>query len=346
MTVLEGRKLGFEFLVLEEKPDSPACKVADACFSYDKVDEFLRWCHVVTFEFEHIPDYILEKVYPVALPSVEVLELKKSRIKEKSFYKRMGYPVPSFRIAQGKELPSLLRDVCLPVVVKRDVMGYDGKGQYVVNHPQDAQVIATSYPHEWFLVEDWVDFAMEFSIIGVRDKSGRVLLYPPTVNFHQQGILLYNKTASLEVKEAQDILHHLMEDLGIVGVLAVEFFYTKDGKVLINEMAPRVHNTGHYTLDGCYTSQFENLVRAVTGLPLGSTSLKCPAGMVNILGLGLEDLDLHFLLSVEGAKLYWYSKSKKPRRKMGHINVVGRTEEEVEYKINRLLEMYHVLEEK
>ncbi|MCS7307010.1 MAG: ATP-grasp domain-containing protein, partial [Aquificaceae bacterium] len=186
-----------------------------------------------------------------------------------------------------------------------------------------------------------VDFNFEFSLIGVRDSRGNRKIYPLTVNYHEGGILLYNSTRALQIKEAEEILLSLMENLNLVGLIAVEFFYTWDGKVLINEMAPRPHNTGHYSLDGCYTSQFENLLRAVCGLPLGSTRLKAPSGMVNILGLSLEDISLQELLSVDGSKLYWYGKSKKPRRKMGHINITATTEQELEEKIERLLNLIY-----
>ncbi|MDQ7037880.1 MAG: ATP-grasp domain-containing protein, partial [Aquificota bacterium] len=197
-----------------------------------------------------------------------------------------------------------------------------------------------------FVVEELVDFEREVSVVGVRDDMGRVEVFPLTENLHREGILIHNRTVTLpEVeREVTSITKALMEDLNIVGLLAVEFFITGDGKVLINEIAPRPHNTGHYTLDGTYTSQFENLIRAICGLPLGSTRLKAPSGMVNILGLDLEDINLRDLLSTEGTKIYWYGKKKRPRRKMGHINVVGRTEREVGAKIRVLAEALYTRE--
>ncbi|SNZ13076.1 5-(carboxyamino)imidazole ribonucleotide synthase [Hydrogenobacter hydrogenophilus] len=340
MTILEGRKLGFEFFVLDKDPKSPACKVADACFTPEQVETFLKSCDVITYEFEHIEQELVEKVSHLLSPSAEVLRLKSSRLREKSFYRKMGYPTAEFTFAKGKELYKRLAEFGLPAVVKAEKLGYDGKGQYLVKSLLQVDEIFKNHPKdENFLVERFVNFLFEFSLIGVRSKRGDTRVYPMTINHHEKGILLYNYTSGMHVKEAHNILTSLMEDLNIVGLLAVEFFFCQDGKVLINEMAPRPHNTGHYTLDGCYTSQFENLLRAITDLPLGSTSLKLPSGMVNLLGVSLEDIDLRSLLSVEGSKLYWYGKEKRERRKMGHINIVANTQKEVEEKIKSILHL-------
>ncbi len=338
MTILEGRKLGFDFFVLDPDPKAPASRVADRWFPPEQVEDFIRHCHVITYEFEHLQEDILEKVYDLTTPSLNVLEIKRSRIREKEFYRRKGYPTAEFSVAGWAELRERIESFGLPCVVKSERLGYDGKGQYRVYYLEDVgQVLKNHSQDERFLVERFVDFSFEFSLIGVRDKKGNSRLYPLTVNQHEGGILLYNQTRNLSVKEAEEIVLSLMEDLDLVGLVAVEFFYTWDGRVLINEFAPRPHNTGHYSLDGSYTSQFENLLRAICGLPLGSTRLKVPSGMVNILGLSLEDMDLQSLLSIEGTRLYWYGKEKKPRRKMGHINIVASTEQELEEKLERIV---------
>ena len=341
MTILEGRKLGFEFFVLEEDPNAPACRVSDRCFLPGQVEEFSKLCDVVTYEFEHIPNEVLERVGYRLTPALDVLHIKKSRIREKSFYAKGGYPTPRFTYAKGKELLQACQSFGFPLVLKRDRLGYDGKGQYLVRSVDDLREPMEEYPEDLFLLEEYVEFDFEYSVVGVRDKRGRVRTYTPTVNHHQGGILLYNYTTQEELKEGKEITVSLMEDLKIVGLLAVEFFYAK-GKSLINEMAPRPHNTGHYTLDGSFTSQFENLLRAISDLPLGSTDLKAPSGMVNLLGLSLEDLDLQELLSVEGSKLYWYGKEKRPRRKVGHVNVCAQTHEQVREKTLHILRLvYH-----
>lgn len=338
MTILEGKKLGFEFLVLEENTRAPACKVADGCFTKERLEEFFRLCDVITYEFEHVDEEVLNFVSPKLLPSIDVLKIKRSKVQEKLFLERLGYPVPRFTHCTLKDLKNKLEEFGLPAVVKSESFGYDGKGLYRVYTLEDIQSIIQNHkPDEVFLVEELIDFDFEISIVGARDKEGNILTYTPTYNYNHSGILLYNYTLEEDVKQAEEIFMQLAEDLRYVGILAIEFFYVK-GKVLINEIAPRVHNTGHYTLDGSYTSQFENHVRAICGLPLGSTKLKAPSGMVNLLGLSLEDIPIHELLSIEGTKLYYYGKEKRPRRKMGHVNVVSEDYQSLKEKVQKVLQ--------
>ena len=340
MTILEGRKLGFKFFVLDKNPNAPASRVADGWFPPEKVEEFSRLCDVITYEFEHIEDSVLENLKGEVLPNLEVLRIKRSRGSEKSFLLKAGYPVPRFQVCGLENLEECVKRVGLPAVVKAERLGYDGKGQYRIQDLEDLERVSSNHSQgESFVVEEMVRFRAEVSAVGVRDRKGRIEVFPVTQNVHEEGILLYNWTIDEgEVpKEVVDIVSDLMEDLSVVGLLAVEFFLTEEGKILINEFAPRPHNTGHYTLDGTYTSQFENLLRAITGLPLGSTRLKAPSGMVNILGLSLEDIDLENILSVEGTKLYWYGKEKRERRKMGHVNVVAEDMETLRAKLQRIL---------
>ncbi len=344
MTILEGRKIGLEFLVLDSNPRSPASRIADRWFPPEDVGEFLSLADVVTAEFEHIPEDILSQASYKMKPSAEVLLMKRSRIEEKRTLLKLGYPLPRFLWGDREVLGDLVRTLGLPAVVKAERQGYDGKGQYRVGSEEDlSRIVSNHPPEERFVVEEFVSFEREVSLIGVRDDLGRVKVFPLTENYHKEGILLYNRTTHLpEVeKEAASITCSLMEDLKVVGLLAVEFFVTGNGRILINEIAPRPHNTGHYTLDGTYTSQFENLVRAICGLPLGSTHLKSPSGMVNILGMDMEDLNLSDILSVEGAKVYWYGKEKRPRRKMGHVNLVGRSEHEVRSKLDKVIDLIY-----
>ncbi len=340
MTILEGRKLGFEFYVLDKEKGAPACRVADASFTPDQIKAFVNSCDVITYEFEHIDESLIDAVSDILLPSPDVLRLKKSRIEEKKFYRKMGYPTAEFSFAKAQDLSIELIKFGLPAIIKSEKLGYDGKGQYRIEDPSQVEDVLKNHPKdEKFLIEKLINFLLEFSLIGVRDKKGKTKIYPLTINYHDKGVLLYNYTGNLKLKEAEDILLSLMSDLKIVGLLAVEFFLCEDGRILINEMAPRPHNSGHYTLDGCYTSQFENLLRSITNLPLGSTDLKVPAGMINLLGVSLEDIDLDSVLSVEGTKLYWYGKEKRERRKMGHINVVASTERQLQEKISSVLNL-------
>ncbi len=342
MTILEGRKLGYRFLVLDESPDAPASRVADRWFPPEQVEDFCREADVITYEFEHIDEEVLSQLVGEVRPSLEVLELKRSRIREKTFLSRRGYPVCRFREADRETLEEALEEIGYPAVVKSESLGYDGKGQYRIASPADLEDLKGA-AGERFLVEEFVPFTSEISAVGVRSRSGEIKVYPVTENVHEGGILLYNYVSSRrEVERAVvSIVSELMEELSLVGLLAVEFFLTEEEDLLINEFAPRPHNTGHYTLDGTYTSQFENLLRVVTDLPPGSTKLKLSAGMVNILGLSLEDIDLREVLSVEGARLYWYGKKKRPRRKMGHVNVVATDRGELTGKMGRILDLLY-----
>lgn len=338
MTVLEGRKLGHEFYVLDKSPNSPAVRVADGWYPPNRAREFSDRCDVITYEFEHIDENVLSSLGKDTTPPLEVLRLKKSRILEKRFLLYHGYPVAPFEVLRTRELTQL--EFRKTLVAKAQSLGYDGKGQYVIESPEDLKPLLENHgPDEEFLVEEFVDFSAEVSLIGVRDYEGRVEMYPVSFNYHREGILLYNYAPYDTPLESRlkDIVSRLMEDLKVVGLLAVEFFITKEGEPLVNEFAPRPHNTGHYTLDGAYTSQFENLLRAITGLPLGSTDLKLPTGMVNLLGVSLEDFDVKELLSLPGVKLYWYGKEKRPKRKLGHVNVCGKSVEEVKEKMEVVL---------
>ncbi|MGB9874071.1 MAG: ATP-grasp domain-containing protein, partial [Hydrogenobacter sp.] len=183
MTILEGRKLGFEFFVLDKDSKSPACKVADSCFTPEQVETFLKSCDVITYEFEHIEQDLVEKVSHLLSPSAEVLRLKSSRLREKSFYRKMEYPTTEFTFAKGEELYKRLAEFGLPAVVKAEKLGYDGKGQYLVKSLLQVDEIFKNHPKdENFLVERFVSFLFEFSLIGVRSKRGDIKVYPMTIN--------------------------------------------------------------------------------------------------------------------------------------------------------------------
>ncbi len=336
MTIFENRKLNYNFFVLGNNPDAPASKIADRFFRYEDFEDFLKISEEIVFEFEHIPEFVFEKLEKY--PNFEALKIKRSRISEKIFLKNKGYPVAEFSYVYGHNLKEKIKDFKFPVVVKAETLGYDGKGQYVVKRELDISEILKNHSlNESFIIEEFVKFKYEVSAIGVRDKKGNTDIYPVSFNYHEDGILIYNYAPFIEDKRINEIVLSLMEDLDITGLLAVEFFIDENGNPIINEFAPRPHNTGHWTMDGAYTSQFENLIRAVSNIPIGSTKPKLPAGMVNILGKALEDIDINSILEIEGTKLYWYGKTKKERRKMGHINLVSDNIETVKEKLNQIL---------
>ncbi|MCS7308490.1 MAG: ATP-grasp domain-containing protein, partial [Aquificaceae bacterium] len=182
MTVMEGKRMGFKFFVLDHDPESPASKVADRWFPPERVEDFIKASEVITYEFEHIPQEVLEKVYDLTIPSVNLLELKRSRIREKEFYRKEGYPTPDFIISSGDRLSEDIKTFGFPCVVKAEKLGYDGKGQYRVLYSEDVDyILKNHHSEEKFLVERLVDFNFEFSLIGVRDSRGNRKIYPLTV---------------------------------------------------------------------------------------------------------------------------------------------------------------------
>lgn len=325
MTLLAGRRYPFEFFVLDDKW-GPACTLALEWFPFAKVSAFLDRVDLVLYEFEHIPLEVLELTSRKSPLPPDCLLLKMDRSREKEFLKTRGYPLPEFSVARDiDQLKEAVKRIGYPCVIKQTAYGYDGKGQLVIPSAVEWRDPLFGGP---FVVERFVPFDLEVSVIGVRNPRGEIALYPLMVNTHNGGILWYNHPpdpplGELEM-EAQEIVAELMEDLHIVGVLAVEFFVEKD-MLLINEIAPRPHNTGHYTLTASQTSQFENFLRVSLGFPPGSTSLLKPGGMVNLIGIPLRDDLLADILSHPTAQLYWYQKEVKRGRKVGHVNFTGET---------------------
>lgn len=339
MTILEGRKLGVRFAVLDMNPGSPACRLADFCFTPDSVEEFVRTSDVITWEFEHIEGGVLESCSPKLISPNWILDLKKSRAQEKTFLSKRGFPTPEFTISSGEGIDIAIQRIGLPAVVKRDAWGYDGKGQFLIRDFGDMESFRSRVSSkESFVVEKFIDFRAEVSLITVRDRNGRTYHYPMTENTHREGILIKNRVVYNEnlIREAREINEALCRELSLTGLLAVEYFVTKEGRLLVNEFAPRPHNTGHYTLDGAVTSQFENLVRVLMGLPTGSTDLVKPSAMVNIIGKDLDSISVGEILEIRGTKLYWYGKEPRSRRKMGHVNIVSDSFEELDRLVNRV----------
>ncbi|MEN3034057.1 MAG: 5-(carboxyamino)imidazole ribonucleotide synthase [Aquificaceae bacterium] len=329
MLALEAKRMGMSVFVLEEDTKAPACRVADRCFKKSELEIFKKTCDRITVEFEYLEEDILDYLEDKLFPDVSVLKLKKSRVMEKEFLSSRGYPVASFKKCKKHELLKALEGN-LPAIIKTDSYGYDGRGQWKVKTIQDLKI--ESIPDVPLIVESLIDFEFEFSILGVRSQSGLKKTYPATINYHKDGILLYNHSIEEDFKEAKEIVLSLLEELNVVGLLSVEFFSKKTP--IINELAPRPHNSAHFTLDGCFCSQFENLLRAIFDLPLGLSELKLPSGMVNIIGVVP---DFRKILKLDWAKLYWYGKEPRPLRKLGHVNLVAKDYERLKDYINLTL---------
>lgn len=339
MLALAGYPLGHRFRFLDPASDSPASLLAEhLTFDYADTSAFKKFAEgldVVTYEFENVPVETvryLEKIVPVYPPAM-ALEKAQDRFVEKSFFCDLGIPTPKFTIDLSKT-----NDIGFPAVLKTRRMGYDGKGQSIV-HSQ-AELIAEKSKD--CILEEFISFDRELSIIGVRSKSGEIKFYPLIENHHHEGILrlsiVYGNISSKLQKQAEEYAELVMNKLDYVGVLTIEFF-EKDGHLLANEMAPRVHNSGHWTIEGSVTSQFENQVRAVTDAPLGSTSPLGVCGMVNLVG---NIPDVEFILNIEGAHLHLYDKSPRPKRKLGHITFVEKDIETLQRKIDLVKEVYEL----
>ncbi|AOL15568.1 5-(carboxyamino)imidazole ribonucleotide synthase [Sulfolobus sp. A20] len=338
MMILEGRKFPFTFYVLDDDKSAPACKIADKCFTSNEYKEFVENSDIVTFEFEHVNEKALEYAEEKGklFPAIRSVELKRERYKEKLFYRDHGLPTPKFFVAEdGQEALKILRENFNNIgVIKESQGGYDGKGQYFIKGDVEKYEFLKQKKVK-MVVEEYVNFDFEASVIITRDRKGRVAYYPPTYNYNEKGILVYNY-GPYNNKEIIDLAIRLVNELDYVGTLGLEVFVA-NGKVLINEFAPRVHNTGHYTLDGALISQFEQHLRAILGMSLGPTDVLCPSGMINILGTDKIPPEV-----LNYGKVYWYSKSEvRKRRKVGHINIVGNNLEEVKQKIDKIMQLIY-----
>lgn len=343
MMALAARRMGYRVHTLSPGTDTPTGQVADLeiAADYDDLDAirtFAGGVDVITFEFENVSaaaaDAAAEFV-PVR-PSGAALHITQQRAREKAFLADRGFPVPPFaRVQTIDELAVALGSVGLPAIVKTAAFGYDGKGQHRIAAIEQAEPVWALIGHQEGVVEQVVDFALEISVVTARGLDGAIVDYGAIENHHANHILDLSvspaRVPPAVAQEASALARRVIEELGYVGVLCVEFFVTREHRLLVNEIAPRPHNSGHLTIEACATSQFEQQVRAVCGLPLGSPVQARPAAMVNLLGdvwnSGEPDWDA--ALAVPGAVLHLYGKGDpRPGRKMGHITVVADTAEE------------------
>lgn len=333
MMAVAAAELGYLVHVFTPEHGSPASHVAYRTTVAEYADKvalqaFGKSVDVVTFDFENIPHEslaLLEKEKPV-FPSSRVLKTSRNRIREKTFINDLGIATAEFRkVTDISDLNQAVKEIGLPSILKTTELGYDGKGQAVLK--PDSNLVT-----EWqrlntteAILEQFVDFRMEISVIVARGVGGETAAYVPVQNIHKHHIL--DTTIAPAVisdalaKEAERVSLKIAEALDLRGLLAVEMFVTKDGRVLVNELAPRPHNSGHWTMDACVTGQFEQLVRAICGLPLGSANRLCDAEMKNL--IGDEVLHVEPYLKNKNAKFHIYGKKDaRPGRKMGHVNIL------------------------
>ncbi|MFL5767248.1 MAG: 5-(carboxyamino)imidazole ribonucleotide synthase [Actinomycetota bacterium] len=331
MLALAGIPLGFEFRFLEPAPDPPVRDLGEVVQAdYDDseaLDRFSGGVDVVTYEFENVPmesARALSEHVPVR-PQPEALERAQDRLQEKELFAKLRVPTAAFeRVDTEEERASALRRLGAPAVAKARRFGYDGHGQFVVRTPADVTRAENELRGAPSILESLVPFDRELSILAVGGQNGARAFYPLVENLHREGILRRSVAPAPNVSdrlqaEAQSIASRILDELGYVGLLAVELFEV-DGKLLANEMAPRVHNSGHWTIEGAETSQFENHLRAIAGLTLGSTEPRGASVMLNLIGATPEPSTV---LDVPGAHLHLYGKEPRRRRKLGHITLRG-----------------------
>ncbi len=332
MMAVSAAQLGYRCHVFAPEADSVAAEVAAqftnaAWHDRDALSAFAADCDVITYEFENVPVEPLA-VIPEGLlaPGTRALKVAQDRVREKRFVEEVGgRPAPFAVIDHDSELAGAVDKVGVPGILKTRRDGYDGKGQWKIGRSEEAQGIRI--PQSGSVYEGMVRFECEFSVILVRTRAGEVRFWDSTRNTHENGILAHSELPAPaivgeQVQEARALAQKVAEALGYVGVLTLEFFATKDGPVF-NEMAPRVHNSGHWTIEGAVTSQFENHVRAIAGLPLGDTASVAERIVMDNL-IGAEAFDIAKHLSDPQAHLHLYGKAEaREGRKMGHITRVG-----------------------
>ncbi|MFK8051613.1 MAG: 5-(carboxyamino)imidazole ribonucleotide synthase [Woeseiaceae bacterium] len=333
MLALSGIPLGLQFSFLDPGDNPCAGALGDVVKApFDDAEAiiaFSKQCDVLTFEFENIPAELLSDQNVIDIqPGANALYAAQERSREKSLFEHCDIPVAPWRaIDDQTELDQAIAELGLPLIAKTRSLGYDGKGQSRIKTASDANDLFAEMGSVGLIVERLVDFDKEVSIIGTRDAAGHFALYPITENRHHDGILIRSETATQDKHLSRQAIRHfkaLTDHLGYVGTLAIEFF-VKDQLLLGNEYAPRVHNSGHWTQNGAPYSQFENHVRAITGLPLGPTDLCRPSGMLNLIGQMPEAADV----IVPNSFFHHYAKDVRPGRKVGHINVIRNDQTEV-----------------
>jgi len=360
MMILEGKKMGIQFAVLDPDPEAPSVSLADTHIVGDyhnreKIRELADISDVLTYEFEHIDGEFLQDLEEEGLmiyPSSRSLLMIQDKFRQNRFLQEKGLHLPKFmKVDNLKDLEKAGEKLGYPLMLKATTGGYDGKGNAIILEADGREGAFFDLKGKGdsieLMAEEYIDYEMEISMIAARGESGVIALYPPSENRHENSILkrtMVPANISLEIRaKAEALAKDTIEVLEGMGVFTIEMFVTKTGEVLINEIAPRVHNSGHYTIEASETSQFEQHIRGILGLPLGETGMKRPfAGMINLLGRGKDEgrpevLGVQEVLETKGAHFHFYEKTKvKPGRKMGHITVTGDTREAVETVLDEL----------
>jgi 5-(carboxyamino)imidazole ribonucleotide synthase len=355
MFCMAAQSMGYRVCVLDPGGDSPAGSVADRHLRADyldagALDELASFCRAVTTEFENVPARALERLAErcVVSPAASAVAVAQDRIAEKAFIREGGIGVAPYRVVLGEADLAAAEEALFPAILKVARLGYDGKGQARVADRAAALAAFRQFGGVPCVLEKRLDLRLELSVVVARGFDGASVAYPVAENEHRGGILAVSivpaRIDAAVARAATEATLALADRLGYVGVLCVEFFLLGDGRLVVNEMAPRPHNSGHYTIDACVTSQFEQQARVLAGLPLGSVALHGPAVMLNVLGdcwyVGGADTavepDWMRVLRHPRAKLHLYGKAQARRgRKMGHVTLLGEDAGEVAAQIER-----------
>jgi 5-(carboxyamino)imidazole ribonucleotide synthase len=358
MLALAGYPLGLHFRFLDPSPEAPVGRIAQRVTA-DYTDEaalekFANGLELVTYEFENVPveavKYLAQRI--TVFPPPLALETAQDRVNEKSLFRQLGIATTDFvAIHKHSDLDDAVAQLGLPAILKTCRMGYDGKGQWILKSPEDVarakkeipvDLFTSSHKNAPLILERFVPFTRELSILAVRARTGETAFYPLVENHHRDGILRLSLAPAprLEAgiqRAAEDAARRVLETLNYVGVLTIEFFEAA-GKLLANEMAPRVHNSGHWTIEGAITSQFENHLRAVLGLPLGATAPTGHSAMLNLIGEVPESSEI---LVVPDAHLHLYGKTPRSGRKLGHVTLRAASPERLALRISELPSFFH-----
>jgi 5-(carboxyamino)imidazole ribonucleotide synthase len=349
MLALAGYPLGLHFRFLDPSPEAPVGRIAQRVTA-DYTDEaalekFASGLELVTYEFENVPveaaNFLAARV-PV-YPPPAALEAAQDRLAEKSLFRKLGIATTEFApVSNPSELDAAVKSLGLPAVLKTSRMGYDGKGQWILRSTEDVVKAKAELPAVTLILERFVPFTRELSVLAVRSRTGETAIYPLVENHHRRGILRLSLAPAARLdaqiqRAAERAAHSILESLKYVGVLAIEFF-EHQCELLANEMAPRVHNSGHWTIEGAITSQFENHLRAVLGLPLGSTGPAGHCAMLNLIGDLPESSEV---LAVPDAHLHLYGKSPRPGRKLGHVTLRAASPERLALRLSELPAFFH-----
>jgi 5-(carboxyamino)imidazole ribonucleotide synthase len=365
MLALAGYPLGMRFRFFDPSPEAPVGRIASrviADFSDESaLEKFAGGLELITYEFENVPvsaaRFLAERV-PL-LPTPRALEAAQHRVREKEFFRSLGIATTEFApVASPQSLDAAVAKIGLPAILKTCRMGYDGKGQWLLRNAEDISKakremempefagangsLLAGENEAPFILEAVVKFHRELSVVAARGRTGETAFYPLVENHHRGGILRLSiapapKLGSGLQRAAEQATQRVFEALQYVGVLAIEFF-EKDGQLLANEMAPRVHNSGHWTIEGAVTSQFENHLRAVMGLPLGSTNVLGSSAMLNLIG---EVPDAAEVLVIRDAHLHLYGKTERANRKLGHVTLRAGSIEQLASRLGELPGFFH-----